>query len=266
MRIKLPGATSLALFACLALLSTCTLSADTFTFSGGTYGGNGEVIGTSTSSSTTAPPDYPSLPGVVTTVSDGGTTTCSGACVFVLSTGTLTAPISGPDYQNGVAPYDYQIPYSTTGGSLVVYNGLGTSAADVVFSGNFTASDVVLDAHNTGSLVGFVTGIPVSQPPPPTELALSGTFGPASPYSGYSADPSKSFLELSFSSFNLFSWNNVASTGTSANEYQAVVSTATSGTLASELVLTPVPEPSSMLLIGSGLIGLAFLRRRIFNR
>jgi len=264
MRIKLLGATSLALFACLALLSTCTLSADTFTFSGGTYGGNGEVAGTSTSSSTTAPPDYPSLPAVTTTVSDGGTTTCSSACVFVLSTGTLDM-ISG-DYQNGVAPYDYQIPYSTTGGSLVVYNGAGTSAADVVFSGNFTATDVDIDAHNTGSLVGFVGGDPPSQPPPPTQLALSGMFGPASPYSGYSVDSSMSFLELSFSSFNLFSWNNVAATGTSSNEYQAVVSTATTGTLASELVLTPVPEPSSMMLIGSGLIGLAFLRRRIFNR
>jgi len=251
-----------ALAACLALILTCTLSADTFTFTTpGTVGANGETAfapGTDLNTSNT-PTGYPVFKPVVTDVSNG--TYCS-PCTFTLASGVLQPPAinGGTNYQNQSAPYDYQIPYDATLGTFTLSNGPGPGG--VVFTGSFVETSIVLDAHNgTGGLEGFVGNTSVGP-----QVSVTGTFGPgAGALDGFGADPSSSFLMLSFGSFNVFNWAHTPP-GSPQSAYQAVISDATSGTLESELVLNPVPEPSSMMLIGSGLIGLAFLRRRIFNR
>jgi hypothetical protein len=248
----------LALFACLALITTCTLSADTFTFtSPGTAGANDETVGAAdTPLNTSNMPTGYLLPPVSTTVSNG---TYCNPCTFTLTSGVLQAPLinGGANYQNQSAPYDYQIPYSTTGGTFTLTNMTGT-----VFSGTFVPSSIVLDAHNgVGGLQGFVGNTMIGP-----DVSVSGTFGPgAGALDGFGAGPG-SFLMLSFNSFRVFNWSAAYPGGGASATYNAVISDATSGVLESELVLNPVPEPSSMMLIGSGLIGLAFLRRRIFNR
>jgi hypothetical protein len=255
--------TRLALVTCLALLATLTLSADeVFDFTtAGTIGANDETAGAADSAlnSSNTPVGYPSLSPVTINVSDG---LYCNPCTLTLTTGPLDAPLinGGSNYQQTSPPYAYQIPYSTAGGSFTLTNTSGT-----VFSGSFVPATVIFDLYNGGGgLQGFLGDASLNVP-----VYVSGTFGPASPYSG-DAVSSSSFLELSFSSLNVFSWSAGYPGGGADATFQANISDATSGPLESELVLdplvpSPVPEPASWILIGSVLIGLACGRRLFWN-
>jgi PEP-CTERM motif len=185
---------------------------------------------------------YFSTPGASQPI-DLCTTSSTSSCV--------SAPMSGGVTFNSSVDGHYTITMSGDNlsnfslGSFT-FNQPGGSTTQLTWtdgSGNELIADLIITGVTDGT----------------TTPRFNGTLGNIS----FGAGTQQSFKDL-FSAGGIFDWN-LRSVNPTLEALWNGTATSTYGNLSSGEIDTPVPEPASMLLLGAGLLGLGFLRRKLGN-